>query len=176
MIFTETDIPGVWVIEIRPVPDKRGFFARTFCREEFSARGLCGDVSQCSLSWNEHQATLRGLHYQLAPYGECKLVRCERGAIFDVAVDLRPSSPTYCQWVGLELRETDYRMLYIPEGVAHGFQTLMDRTRVHYQISGPYHAGSAAGVRFNDPAFGVAWPCPPRVISDRDRNYPDFSP
>ena len=179
MLFHKTQVHGVLVVEPERILDERGFFARTFSADEFAARGLDTRVEQCSTSFNPKVGTLRGLHYQAAPYSEAKLVRCTRGAIFDVAADLRPNSPSYLQWVGLNLSEDDGRALFIPEGCAHGFQTLMDDTEVLYQISTSYVPDAASGVRWDDPSFGIEWPAPPRAgrtMSQRDAEYADFTP
>jgi dTDP-4-dehydrorhamnose 3,5-epimerase len=173
--FSETALAGAFVIDIDPVEDERGFFARTFCRREFEARGLNPDLAQCSVSFNRRKGTLRGMHYQAAPRAEAKVVWCAAGAVHDVIIDLRPASPTFRRWHGVDLKAGTWRMLYIPEGVAHGFQTLADDTAVYYQISQFHDAGSARGVRWNDPAFGIRWPAPPSVMSERDRGFPDFA-
>jgi dTDP-4-dehydrorhamnose 3,5-epimerase len=175
----ETPVAGVYFAEPERIEDERGFFARTFSAAEFAARGLDTRVEQCSTSFNARRGTLRGLHFQAAPHGEAKLVRCTRGAIFDVAVDLRPDSPSYLRWVGAELSAGNGRALYIPEGCGHGFQTLVDDSEVHYQISTAYVPEAARGVRWDDPAFGIDWPpAPPggRTMSARDAGYPDFTP
>ena len=175
MRFQEMAIPGIWLIEPERNEDERGFFARTWCREELEQRGLSTAIAQCSLSFSPEPATLRGMHLQDPPWAEIKIVRCTAGAIFDVAIDLRPSSPTYKQWVSCELNARNRSMLYIPEGVAHGFQTLEPATEIFYQISSPYHPEAARGVRWNDPAFGITWPeAPRRIISARDAAYADF--
>jgi dTDP-4-dehydrorhamnose 3,5-epimerase len=174
MKFGHTNIPGAVVIEIEPLKDDRGFFARTFCEQEFEAHGLCFRVVQCSISFNRRRGTLRGMHYQAKPHEEAKLVRCTRGSLYDVIVDLRPQSPAFRKWFGLELDSAKSRMLHIPQGVAHGFETLEDNTEVFYQISESYDPGSTRGVRWDDPAFGIEWPLPPQAMSDRDRQYPDF--
>lgn len=177
MIFRNTALPGAFVVEPEFVEDERGFFARTFCASEFAARNLATSFPQCSISYNRRSGTLRGMHFQETPHAESKLVRCTRGAIFDVIVDLRPDSPTFKQWIGVELTAADRLALYIPEGLAHGFQTLVDDTEVFYQISTPYHAPSSRGVRWDDPAFGIEWPHQEhRTISDRDRSHSDFAP
>ena len=176
MVFVETKLQGVFIIEAGRIEDERGFFARTFCQHEFAAHGLNSQVAQCSMSFNKKKGTLRGMHYQVAPYEEAKIVRCTAGAIYDVAVDLRPHSPTFKHWVASELTEDNGKVLYIPDGCAHGFQTLMDDAEVCYQISEFYHPESARGARWNDPAFGIEWPLPNRpIMSDRDRSYADFS-
>ena len=174
MRFTATPVPGAFVIEPEEQPDDRGFFARLFCREEFSRRGLNPKLAQCSISFNRKRGTLRGLHWQAKPHEEAKLVRCTQGAIFDVALDLRRDSPAFLKWHGVELSAQNRRMLYIPEGCAHGLLTLCDDTEVHYHASEFHHSESACGARFDDPAFGIRWPDPVRVISGRDRGYPDF--
>ncbi len=166
-----TKIEGVWLIKPQRHTDERGFFARTWCRQTFQSHGLNPRIDQCSISYNARRGTLRGMHYQAAPHAEAKLVRVTAGAIFDVAIDLRPDSPTYCQWVAAELSEANRHSLYIGEGCAHGFITLADQTEVAYQISAPYHPEAARGVRWNDPAFGIDWPLQPTVISDRDAGY-----
>jgi dTDP-4-dehydrorhamnose 3,5-epimerase len=174
LIFTATAVPGVFVVEPERREDERGFFARTFCAREFAERGLDARIAQCSVSFNPRRATLRGLHYQAAPHAEAKLVRCTRGEIFDVAVDLRPDSTAFKRHVALTLSAEDRRALYIPPGCAHGFETLSDGCEVLYQIS-EYHVPEAArGVRWDDPAFAIAWPLSPAVISERDRSFPDF--
>jgi len=173
--FVPTALPGVVLVEMQPMEDERGFFARTFCRDEFRARGLCDDFPQCSISFNQKRATLRGMHYQESPHAEVKLVRCTQGSIHDVIVDLRPGSPTLRQWVAVELSAANRRALYIPEGLAHGFLTLQDETEVSYQISRPHRPEAARGVRYDDPAFGIRWPSPPAVIAERDRSYPDHA-
>jgi dTDP-4-dehydrorhamnose 3,5-epimerase len=176
MRFLETPLAGAWILELDLHADERGWFGRTFDAQEFQARGLDPAVAQCSLSFNRRRGTLRGMHYQAEPYGEPKLVRCVRGAIFDVAVDLRPRSPTACRWHGLELSAENRRAFYIPPGLAHGFQTLTDDCEVLYQIAQRYVPEAARGVRWDDPAFAIQWPAfdGERVISDKDRSYPDF--
>ena len=175
MKFAETPLPGAFVIDVDPIKDDRGFFARTFCRQEFEARGLNPNLVQCNISTNRNRATLRGMHYQAKPREEAKVVWCVRGAIYDVIVDLRPASPAYKRWHAIELEADSHRMLYIPEGFAHGFQTLVDDTVVYYQMSEYYDAALARGVRWNDPAFQMAWPEKPRSMSERDRSFPDFA-
>ena len=175
MRFIEIEVPGAFLVEIEPVIDERGFFARTFCGEEFARHGLEAKFSQVSLSYNSRRGILRGLHYQAEPHAEVKLVRCIKGAVFDVIVDLRPRSRTYCHWVGQELSEDNHSAFYIPEGVAHGFLTLSEASELEYQISVPYVPDSARGVRWNDPAFGIKWPDVPKVISARDRSFEDFA-
>jgi len=175
MRFIETKLRGAYFIEPDPVGDERGLFARTFCRREFEEHGLDPTATQCSVSYNEKRGTLRGMHYQLAPHEETKLVRVTRGAAYDVVVDLRPDSPTCCGWVGCELTAQNRRMVYVPKGCAHGFVTLADCTELCYQISVFYEPASARGVRWDDPAFGIDWPLVPGVISERDRSYQDYS-
>lgn len=175
MKFSPTALAGACIIDIEPVPDERGFFARSWCREEFAKHGLNPDLAQCSISFNKKHGTLRGMHYQAKPHEETKVVRCTRGAIYDVIVDLRPESSTFRKWIAVELSADNRRMLYIPAGLAHGFQSLTDDTEVFYQISTFYHPEFARGARWNDPAFDIEWPVTERVISDKDRQYPDFS-
>jgi dTDP-4-dehydrorhamnose 3,5-epimerase len=174
MIFQETAIGGVFEISLERKVDERGFFARSWCRQEFEQHGLNSNLAQCSVSFNSKRGTLRGMHYQADGYAEAKLVRCTKGAIYDVAVDMRANSITFKRWAGTELTATNQRALYVPEGCAHGFLTLEDETEVFYQISESYHPESARGVRWNDPAFGIVWPGAVEVISDRDRIFPDF--
>jgi dTDP-4-dehydrorhamnose 3,5-epimerase len=174
LIFGETKLPGAFVIEMEEHPDERGFFARSFCQREFEARRLNSRVVQCNISFNKRKGTLRGMHFQVAPFGEAKLVRCTAGAIYDVIIDLRESSPTYKQHFAVELSAHNRKMLYIPEQFAHGFQTLEDHTEVFYQMSQFYSAKCARGVRWDDPAFGIVWPEAERTVNERDRTYPDF--
>lgn len=176
MIFTPTEIPGVVVVDVDKQEDSRGFFGRSFCVEEFGAQGLSLPVVQCDVSFNRKKGTLRGLHYQLPPKAEVKLVRCTRGRLFDVAVDLRRESPTYCRWVGIELDADSHRAVFIPEGCAHGFQTLVDDCEVFYQMGAAYDPALARGVRCDDPAFAIRWPLAPTSISERDSSFPDFVP
>jgi dTDP-4-dehydrorhamnose 3,5-epimerase len=176
MIFTETKLQGAFIIDVDRIEDERGFFARTWCQREFEAHGLCTQLVQCNISFNKHKGTLRGMHYQAAPHAEAKLVRCTSGTIYDVIIDLRPDSPTFKRWVAVELRADNRRMLFIPEGFAHGFQTLAHDTEVFYQMSQFYVPEYARGVRWDDPAFGVSWPAEKRIISERDRGFPDFLP
>jgi len=175
VIFSETQLKGVYLIDPENVRDERGFFARTFCQEEFKAHGLNPHIAQCSTSFNRKKGTLRGMHYQAAPCEEAKLVRCISGAIYDVALDLRPESPTFKRWVAVELSAENRKMLYIPEGCAHGFQTLVDNTEVFYQISEFYRPETARGVRWDDPAFGIKWPpVQTRIIPERDAGYENY--
>ncbi len=172
MYFEETRIPGVVLVRPERFEDARGHFARTWDGEVFARHGLNPAVAQCSVSFNRKRGTLRGMHYQAAPHEEAKLVRCTRGAVFDVAVDLRPDSPTRHRWVGAELTAENGVALYVPEGCAHGFLTLADDTEVFYMISAPYVPEAGRGVRYDDPAFGIEWPAPVHVIHDRDAGYP----
>lgn len=174
MIFHETNMPGVLEIHLDPRADERGFFARSWCQNEFEAHGLNPRIAQCNVSFNARKGTLRGLHDQMAPYAEAKLVRCTAGAIYDVVVDLRPQSPTFKRWIAATLTAANRHMLYVPEGCAHGFLTLEDATEVFYQMSEFYHPELSRGVRWNDPAFQIVWPEKVEVISERDRTYPDF--
>jgi dTDP-4-dehydrorhamnose 3,5-epimerase len=175
MIFKETPLPGAYLIELEAHQDERGSFARSWCAREFAAHGLNPRIAQCNVSYNVRRGTLRGLHYQIRPFEEAKLVRCTRGALYDVIVDLRRDSPSYRKWTGALLTPDNGLMIYVPEGCAHGFLTMEDRTEVHYQISEFYAPDHARGFRWNDPAFGISWPAAVEVISDRDRTYPDYS-
>lgn len=175
MIFSPAKIAGACLIDIERLGDARGFFARTWCERELAAHGLDTAIAQESISWNLHKGTTRGLHFQRAPHEEVKIVRCTRGAIFDVIVDLRPDSPTFRQWQGVELTAENRRAFYVPKGCAHGFQTLADETEVAYVISAFYVPAASAGYRFDDPAFGIAWPLPATTVSENDRRWPDFS-
>ena len=175
MKFVETGIESAVVVELEPFVDERGMFARIWCAEEFAAAGLTASLSQCSISRNPRAGTLRGMHYQHAPHEEAKLVRCTRGAIYDVVLDLRDGSPTFGKWHAVELTPESGAALFIPEGCAHGFQTLVDDSEVLYMISHPYAPDAAAGVRYDDPAFAISWPVADGItISDRDRSYPDY--
>lgn len=176
MRFTETPLPGAFLVEIEPLEDDRGFFARSFCVREFEAHGLDPYIAQCNVSHNLRRGTLRGMHYQAYPAAEAKLVRCTRGSVYDVIIDLRPESPTYCKWQSFELSVANARALYVPEGFAHGFQTLEDDSDVLYQMSEYYAPECARGVRWDDPAFGVRWPVERPIISEKDRVYEDFRP
>jgi len=175
MKFIPGELNGVWIVELEKHSDERGYFARTWCAGEFERNGLNPRLAQCNISYNRKRGTLRGMHYQLAPRQEAKLIRCSRGAIYDVALDLRPESPTFKRWMATELAEKDSRMLYIAEGFAHGFQTLEDDTEVFYRMSEFFHQPTNVGLRWNDPAFAIQWPeANPRIISNRDASYPDF--
>lgn len=176
MIFIETKLKGAFVIEPERLEDERGFFARTWCQSEFEAHGLNPRLAQCSISFNKRRGTLRGMHYQAAPHEEAKLVRCIRGAIYDVILDLRPVSPTFRQWTSVELTADNRRMVYIPEGCAHGFQTLEDSTEVFYGMSEFYCPEAARGVRWDDPAFGIEWPVQVTAVSYKDNSYSAFLP
>ncbi len=175
MRFVPADLDGAFVIEQERHADERGFFARTWCADELAERGLESRLAQCSVSFNHRRGTLRGMHYQAPPFAEVKLVRCSRGALFDVAVDLRPGSATFREWFGVELSADNGRALYLPRGFAHGFITLADATEVSYQISAPFRAECARGVRYDDPLVGIAWPERVEVIAARDRDYPDLT-
>jgi dTDP-4-dehydrorhamnose 3,5-epimerase len=176
MIFHETKLARVFEINLELNSDERGFFARSWCQKEFEDQGLNPKVVQCSVSFNARKGTLRGIHYQDAPYPEAKLVRCTKGAIYDVVVDLRPQSPTFKDWIAVVLTAEKRNMLYVPEGCAHGFLTLEDETEVFYQMSEFYHAEASRGVRWDDPAFQIVWPGKVEVISERDRTHPNFEP
>ncbi len=174
MKFIPTILPGAYVIELEPIIDHRGFFARGFCQREFEQNGLRDHFVQCNVSWNKEKGTLRGMHYQLPPHAEVKVVRCTRGAIYDVIVDLRSDSPTYCKWIGVELTADNYRMIYIPEGFAHGYQTIEPNSEVFYLVSQFYSSASERGVRWNDKAFNISWPLANPILSIKDQSYPDF--
>jgi dTDP-4-dehydrorhamnose 3,5-epimerase len=176
VLYIETKLKGAFIIEPERLGDERGFFSRTFCQKEFEERGLNSKVAQCNISFNKQKGTLRGMHYQAAPYEEAKLVRCTKGAIYDVIIDLHSGSITFKKWLAFDLTEQNRRMLYIPEGFAHGFQTLKDNTEVFYQMYEFYHPEYARGVRWNDPAFGIEWRIDEPVISAKDQKYPDFNP
>lgn len=172
MKFIETSLTDLYVVDLEPIEDARGFFARSYCVSEFQAHGFEPTVAQCNISFNEKAATLRGLHFQAAPHEEAKLVRCTRGAIYDVAIDIRPGSQTYLKWFAAELSADNRRSLFIPRGFAHGFQTLTDKSEVSYLMSESYHPESARGMRWDDPALAITWPLAEPIISDKDRNYP----
>ena len=174
MIFHETKLPGVFEIRLEAKSDERGLFARTWCRNEFEARGLDAGLVQCSVSFSTLKGTLRGMHYQAAPYAETKLVRCTRGAIYDVVVDLRSESPTFRDWIAVVLDPETRNMVYVPHGCAHGFLTLESNSEVFYQMSQFYNSESGRGVRWDDPAFRITWPEKVEAISERDRTYPNF--
>jgi dTDP-4-dehydrorhamnose 3,5-epimerase len=174
MIFKETPLSGAYLVEVEKHIDSRGFFARTWCEQEFSDHGMTARVAQCNLAFNEKRHTVRGMHFQRHPHTEAKLVRCTRGRVLDVVVDLRKSSPSYKAWFGVELSDQNRRALYVPEGLAHGYMTLCDNTEILYQVSAPYHPESESGVRWNDKAFGIVWPCAHPVISKKDAAFPDY--
>ncbi|MCK5145255.1 dTDP-4-dehydrorhamnose 3,5-epimerase [bacterium] len=175
MKLIETRLRGAYVIELDMLCDERGFFARSFCQDDFKKYNLEFSIVQCNVSQNKNKGTLRGMHFQSAPFQEAKLVSCTKGAIYDVIIDLRPDSITYCEWFAIELHSEDYQLLYIPEGFAHGFQTLEDDSVVFYQMSETYHSEFARGIKWNDPVFNIKWPeIEPRVISEKDRFYTDF--
>ena len=176
MIFTETELKGAFLIEIEPRHDSRGFFSRTFCMKEFEAHGLKPIVAQCNLSFNYRKGTVRGMHYQIPPVSESKLVRCTQGAIYDVIVDLRPDSPTYRAHIGVELTAQNRCALYVPEMFAHGFQTLADETEVSYQMGEFYAPGYDRGFRYDDSAFKIVMPLPVSQISEKDQSWPRFEP
>ncbi|MEW6188196.1 MAG: dTDP-4-dehydrorhamnose 3,5-epimerase family protein [Thermodesulfobacteriota bacterium] len=202
MLFKETKLKGAYIIELEPVEDQRGYFARSFCRNEFKLHGISMEVVQCNISYNKKKGTLRGMHFQVPPSEEAKIVSCSKGAIYDVIIDLRPDSPTYCKWLGVELSANrspltahrslltahrslltahpsplagSCRMLYVPRGFAHGFLTLEDDTELFYLMSEFYSPGHGRGIRWNDPFFGITWPGEVKVVSDQDRSYPDFT-
>lgn len=176
MKFIETELSGAFIVEAEPFEDERGSFARVWCQREFEAHGLNPRLVQCNISQNKKKGTLRGMHFQAAPSAEAKLVRCIRGGLCDVIIDLRAGSPAYGKWTAVELTADSPRMLYIPEGFAHGFQTLEDNTDVFYQMSEFYVPECAMGIRWNDPLFNIEWPLAAPILSDKDRNYPDFDP
>jgi dTDP-4-dehydrorhamnose 3,5-epimerase len=174
MIFTETELSGAMIIDIEPRRDDRGFFARAWCRQEFESNHLNPNIAQINVAFSHQQGTLRGMHYQCAPFAEVKLVYCTRGAIYDVIIDLRADSPTHKQWIGVELTQDNHRMLYAPEGFAHGYITLTDNAEVCYQTSQFYSREHATGVRYNDPAFAIAWPIQVNVMSGQDQSWSDY--
>jgi dTDP-4-dehydrorhamnose 3,5-epimerase len=174
MKFKNTPLEGAWVIELDAHKDDRGYFARTFCQKEFKAHGLATNIVQSNVSWSANAGTLRGMHFQKLPMSETKLVRCVRGSLFDVIVDLRSDSPTYLQHFGVELSGENMRMLYVPKGFAHGFITLVDNTEIQYMVSEYYEPSQEFGVRHDDPAFGIKWPVPVTEISEKDRKWPKY--
>jgi dTDP-4-dehydrorhamnose 3,5-epimerase len=174
MIFTETKLKGAYIINLQRLEDERGFFARTFCKQEFKKYGLNIEIAQSNISYSKKKGTLRGMHMQLAPFEESKLIKCNQGAIYDVIVDLRKKSKTFLQWIGAELTSKNNQMIYVPEGFAHGFITLQDNTEVSYQMNQFYTPGSEKGYRWNDPAFDIIWPMAPVVMAEKDKNFPLF--
>ena len=175
MIFSPTKLDDAFVIDVQKHEDERGFYARAWCRDEFAKHGIVADFVQSNMSFSRSRGTLRGLHYQRAPHQEAKLFRCVSGAIFHVVVDLRPASPTKGQWFGVELSAENHRMLFMPEGLASGFISLLDNTTINYSVTSDYHPESEGGVRYDDPAFGIDWPIPVQTISDKDMNWPPFT-
>ena len=176
MKFTETKVSGVFLIEPELHADDRGSFARSFCVDDFNEAGIDIHVVQANISFNKHSGAVRGMHYQASPHAEAKVVRCTSGALYDVVVDLRPDSPSYSQWIGIELNGVNRNAMFVPKGCAHGFQTLADGTEVSYLMSERYVPASASGVRYDDPAFGIEWPLTVSSVSDQDRGWPDFQP
>jgi dTDP-4-dehydrorhamnose 3,5-epimerase len=175
LILNETELTDAYIVDLEPIADSRGFFARAWCERELGEQGLETRIAQCNMSFNRRKGTIRGMHFQRPPHEEVKLIRCIRGALFDVIIDLRPESATYKNWIGVELSDDNRRALYVPKGFAHGFQTLVDNTETFYMVSAFYAADAGAGVRWDDPAFGIDWPLgQPTEISDNDRNWPDF--
>ncbi|MFA6988628.1 MAG: dTDP-4-dehydrorhamnose 3,5-epimerase [Candidatus Gastranaerophilaceae bacterium] len=175
MKFTETKLKGAYIIELEPIEDERGYFARSFCKNELKKPGLNSEIMQCNVSYNKKAGTLRGMHFQREPYGETKIVSCAKGAIYDVIIDLRENSDTFCKWEAFELTEDNGKMLYIPAGFAHGFQTFVDDTIVYYQMGNFYNPEYADGVRWNDPKFNIKWPdCESKIISEKDMSYVEF--
>jgi dTDP-4-dehydrorhamnose 3,5-epimerase len=176
MQYTPSRIAGAWIMDIMPIHDARGFFAMTWLPDELRQRGMNPSLAQCNLSFNHKRGTLRGMHVQKAPHAQAKIVRCTRGALLDVIVDLRTDSPTFKQWDGIELTADNHRLLYVPEGIAHGYITLVDDTEAYYHASSPWVRESEWGVRWDDPAFDIKWPFTPSVISDKDQGWPFFRP
>jgi len=175
MYFIETKLKGAYIIDIKKIEDERGFFARAWCQNEFKTYNLNPNMVQLNIAFSRKRGTLRGMHFQKSPWEEAKLVRCTKGAVYDVIIDVRRDSPTHGQWIGVELTEENRRMLYVPEGVAHGYQTLADHTEIYYQTTQFYAPEFATGVRFDDPAFGIVWSLPVEIISNQDRNWPAYS-
>lgn len=174
MEFTELSIPGAFRVELEPHADERGFFARAWCRREFADRGITSDFVQANLSFTRRAGTVRGLHYQEPPHAEAKLVRCLRGSVYDVMVDLRPDSPAHLEWLGCELTPDDRTALHVPEGCAHGYQALEDESELFYLVSEFYAPDAEGGIRFDDPALGIQWPRPVSLVSQKDRSWPDY--
>lgn len=175
MIFTETELKGAYIIEIKKLEDERGFFGRSFCRREMEEHGLSADIVQANTSVSLKRGTFRGMHFQVEPHQEAKLIRCVRGSIYDVIIDLRPESATFKKWFGVELSDGNYKMLYVPEGFAHGYMSLTDNIEVYYNVTAFYTPGAEKGIRWNDRSFNIEWPFEPLVISEKDRGHPDFS-
>ena len=175
MLFHETSLKGAYIVELAAIEDERGFFARSFCHQEFEAHGINFNIVQCNISFNKRKGTLRGMHYQAVPYQEAKMVMCTQGAIYDVIIDIRPGSSTYQQWISVELTANNHRSLYIPAGFAHGFQTLKDSTMVNYLMSNYYQRQSSYGIRADDPALNIQWPISTKFQSEKDQNLPGFS-
>ena len=175
MIFTETKLKGAWIIEIKKLEDDRGFFGRSWCQHEFEDHGLNGKICQMNTSLTLKKGTIRGMHFQADPYQETKFIRCTRGRIYDVIVDLRPKSPTYLQWIGNELNADNYRMVYVPENFAHGFVSLEDNSEVYYPVTQFYTPGAERGIRWNDPALNIKWPVEIQIVSDKDAGHPDYT-
>lgn len=176
MRFTKTKLPGVVLIDLKTIEDERGFFARYFCKREYAEQGLDNEIVQINNSFNLKRGTLRGMHYQSAPCGEVKVVRCIAGALYDVVIDLRRGSPTYLQWLGVELTAKNRTMLYVPKGFGHGFMTTADNTEALYLVTEYYTPGHEGGIRWDDPRFAIRWPFPPQVVSEKDGSWPDFDP
>jgi len=176
MIFTETKLKGAFLVEVKKIEDERGFFGRAWCQQEFEDHGLNGKVCQLNTSFSKHKGTIRGMHYQVDPYQETKFIRCTRGAIFDVMIDLRPESPTFLQWVGNVLTADNYAMAYVPENFAHGFITLEENSEVYYPVTQFYTPGAERGFRYNDPTFNVEWPVEALHVSEKDMGHADFNP
>lgn len=174
MIFTETKLDGAFIIDVKKLEDERGFFGRAWCKKEFDEHGLNSDAVQANVSYNIHKGTLRGMHYQEAPFTESKTIRCTQGSIYDVIIDIRPTSPTYKQWLGVELTANSFRMLYVPDGFAHGFITLEDHTSVHYIVTQYYTPGAESGIKFDDSTFDIHWPIQPIIVSEKDKAHPKF--
>jgi dTDP-4-dehydrorhamnose 3,5-epimerase len=174
MIFTKTTLKDAYIIDLNKIKDERGFFARVYCVKEFEEHGIKFPIVQANISYSRSKQTLRGMHYQLEPHGEAKLIRCTKGSIYDVIIDVRSDSSTYGEWLGVELTEKNYRMLYVPEGFAHGFITLEDDTEVTYPVSEYYTPGAEQGIRWDDPAFGIEWPVEPKIVSEKDSNWVDY--
>lgn len=174
MIFTELKLKGAFLIEIKKIEDDRGFFGRTWCNNEFEEHGLNAQIKQINTSLSLRKGTIRGMHYQVDPYQETKFIRCTRGRVFDVIVDLRPESPTFLQWVGNELTQDNYRMIYVPENFAHGLLSLEDNSEVYYPVTEFYTPGAERGIRWNDKALSIDWPIPVDVVSEKDAGHPDF--